>query len=79
MNKQNDAWFFRRWSEKCGGPAQGAPELHVMLADYVWASARDLATASRHYLRGDKPVRFAEVLGEAMQQVRVRSGIVLGI
>ncbi|GAQ81470.1 hypothetical protein KFL_000810110 [Klebsormidium nitens] len=57
-----------KWSEKCGGPAQGAPELHVMLADYVWASAGDLATASRHYLRADKPARFAEVLGEAMQQ-----------
>jgi hypothetical protein len=61
--------YCRRWSAQFGGPAQGAPELHVMLADHVWESAKDLATASRHYLRGSQPLRFVEVLGEAIEQV----------
>ncbi|KAJ4970543.1 hypothetical protein NE237_003642 [Protea cynaroides] len=53
-----------RWSAEFGGPGSGSPEIHDMLAEYVYAESPDLDMAKVifHFVRGNDPKKFASVL-----------------
>ncbi|XP_010520115.1 PREDICTED: Golgi to ER traffic protein 4 homolog [Tarenaya hassleriana] len=53
-----------KWSSEFGGPSTGVPELHVMLADYLYTESPelDMVRISRHFVRGEDPTKFASTL-----------------
>lgn len=50
-----------RWSVSEGTNKQGEPELHDLLAESYFRQ-NEYGKAQRHFLRGNRPERFAEVL-----------------
>eukprot|EP00270_Netrium_digitus_P021513 TRINITY_DN9222_c0_g1_i1.p1 TRINITY_DN9222_c0_g1~~TRINITY_DN9222_c0_g1_i1.p1 ORF type:complete len:320 (-),score=60.31 TRINITY_DN9222_c0_g1_i1:443-1402(-) len=59
-----------RWSVAAGGPSTGAPELHDMLAEYIWSQSpeKDLATASKYFIYASKPEAYAAALIDSMNE-----------
>lgn len=53
-----------RWSAEFGAPRNGSPELHNMLAEYIYSESPevDMAKISAHFVRGNDPKKFASVL-----------------
>lgn len=55
-----------RWSRSVSGtkPARSLPELHNLLAQYLWDTVgwQALGVISTHFVRGDDPEKFAQVL-----------------
>ncbi|XP_010558797.1 PREDICTED: Golgi to ER traffic protein 4 homolog [Tarenaya hassleriana] len=53
-----------KWSSEFGGPSSGAPELHVMLADYLYTESPelDMVRISWHFVRGEDPTKFVSTL-----------------
>ncbi|KAE8124776.1 hypothetical protein FH972_019630 [Carpinus fangiana] len=53
-----------RWSVEFGAHRNGSPELHVMLAEYIYSESPevDMARVSYHFVRGNNPKKFASVL-----------------
>ncbi|KAK9154032.1 hypothetical protein Sjap_001512 [Stephania japonica] len=53
-----------KWSAEFGGPRNGCPELHDMLAEYICSESPDLdiAKASIYFVRGNNPAKFASEL-----------------
>ncbi|GBG89679.1 hypothetical protein CBR_g49532 [Chara braunii] len=58
-----------KWSKLSGGPNMGAPEIHDMLAEYVWTQSPSpsLSTVSRHFIWGSRPEAFASALIDVMK------------
>ncbi|GMN51167.1 hypothetical protein TIFTF001_020314 [Ficus carica] len=53
-----------KWSAEFGAPRYGSPELHGMLAEYVYSESSevDMARVSYHFIKGNNPKKFASVL-----------------
>ncbi|XP_050250221.1 protein GET4 isoform X2 [Quercus robur] len=53
-----------KWSVEFGAHRSGSPELHVMLAEYMYSESPevDMARVSNHFVRGNSPKKFASVL-----------------
>ncbi|XP_062160271.1 protein GET4 [Alnus glutinosa] len=53
-----------KWSVEFGAHRNGSPELHVMLAEYIYSESPevDMARVSYHFVRGNNPKKFASVL-----------------
>lgn len=53
-----------KWSVEFGAHRNGSPELHVMLAEYIYSESPevDMARVSNHFVRGNSPKKFASVL-----------------
>ncbi|KAL4621369.1 hypothetical protein ACB092_06G222600 [Castanea dentata] len=53
-----------KWSVEFGAHRSGSPELHVMLAEYIYSESPevDMARVSNHFVRGNSPKKFASVL-----------------
>lgn len=53
-----------RWSAEFGAHRNGSPELHVMLAEYVYSESPecDMIKVSYHYIRGNSPGNFASTI-----------------
>eukprot|EP00262_Sarcandra_glabra_P010166 TRINITY_DN250_c0_g1_i1.p1 TRINITY_DN250_c0_g1~~TRINITY_DN250_c0_g1_i1.p1 ORF type:complete len:328 (-),score=51.64 TRINITY_DN250_c0_g1_i1:132-1115(-) len=53
-----------KWSVEFGAPRNGSPELHDMLAEYIYSESPDLdmAKVSLHFVRGNHPEKFASTL-----------------
>ncbi|XP_059454028.1 protein GET4-like [Corylus avellana] len=53
-----------RWSVEFGAHRNGSPELHVMLAEYIYSESPevDMARVSYYFVRGNNPKKFASVL-----------------
>ncbi|XP_068668796.1 protein GET4-like isoform X4 [Aristolochia californica] len=53
-----------RWSAEFGAPQTGSPELHDMLAEYIYSESpeMDMAKVSLHFVRGNHPEKFASTL-----------------
>ncbi|KAL5720920.1 hypothetical protein ACHQM5_013544 [Ranunculus cassubicifolius] len=53
-----------RWSAEFGGPRSGSPELHIMLAEYIYSESpdMDMAKISAYFVRGGDPKKFASTL-----------------
>ncbi|XP_057981893.1 protein GET4 [Malania oleifera] len=53
-----------RWSAEFGAPKSGSPELHCMLAEYIYSESPelDMARVSFHFVRGNSPKKFASTL-----------------
>jgi len=53
-----------KWSVEFGVHRSGSPELHVMLAEYIYSESPevDMARVSNHFVRGNSPKKFASVL-----------------
>ncbi|KAG9445315.1 hypothetical protein H6P81_016655 [Aristolochia fimbriata] len=53
-----------RWSAEFGAPQNGSPELHDMLAEYIYSESpeMDMAKVSLHFVRGSHPEKFASTL-----------------
>ncbi|XP_062193532.1 protein GET4-like isoform X2 [Phragmites australis] len=53
-----------RWSAEFGASRNGSPELHVMLAEYVYSESpeTDMTKVSSHFVRGNDPKKFASML-----------------
>ncbi|CAM8961106.1 hypothetical protein QQ045_003399 [Rhodiola kirilowii] len=53
-----------RWSAEFGSARNGTPELHTMLAAYIYSESVevDMAKVSFHYVRGNNPKKFASTL-----------------
>ncbi|XP_056841973.1 protein GET4 isoform X2 [Raphanus sativus] len=53
-----------KWSAEFGGPSTGHPELHAMLADYLYTECPelDMVRISRHFVRAEDPEKFASTL-----------------
>ncbi|KAL3685838.1 hypothetical protein R1sor_003860 [Riccia sorocarpa] len=59
-----------KWSIESGGHSKGAPELHKMLAEYIWTQSPfpELGKASVHFLRGNCPEAFASAVVDCMNK-----------
>ncbi|BBM98369.1 golgi to ER traffic protein 4 [Marchantia polymorpha subsp. ruderalis] len=59
-----------KWSIESGGQSKGAPELHKMLAEYIWTQSPvpELGKASIHFLRGNCPEAFASAVVDCMSK-----------
>jgi len=59
-----------KWSMESGELSRGAPELHDMLAVYMWTEspAPEILKVSQHFVRGNQPETFARVVVECMSQ-----------
>lgn len=57
-----------RWSAEFGAPRNGSPELHIMLAEYIYSESPevDMAKVSAHFVRGNDPKKFASALANFM-------------
>uniref|UniRef100_A0A0D9UX44 Golgi to ER traffic protein 4 homolog n=1 Tax=Leersia perrieri TaxID=77586 RepID=A0A0D9UX44_9ORYZ len=57
-----------RWSAEVGTSRNGSPELHVMLAEYIYSESpeTDMTKVSSHFVRGDDPKKFASMLANFM-------------
>jgi len=53
-----------RWSAEFGASRNGCPELHVMLAEYIYSESpeTDMTKVSSHFVRGNDPKKFASML-----------------
>ncbi|CAN6568637.1 unnamed protein product [Malus baccata var. baccata] len=52
-----------KWSKEFGAPRSGAPEIHVMLANYIYfESPEDMVRVSHHFVRGNNLKEFASTL-----------------
>ncbi|KAK4595157.1 hypothetical protein RGQ29_018776 [Quercus rubra] len=53
-----------KWSVEFGVHRSRSPELHVMLAEYIYSESPevDMARVSNHFVRGNSPKKFASVL-----------------
>ncbi|PNT17968.1 hypothetical protein POPTR_010G217400v4 [Populus trichocarpa] len=53
-----------KWSAEFGAHRNGSPELHVMLAEYVYSESPelDMTRVSYHFVRGNNPKKFASTL-----------------
>ncbi|KAK3160426.1 hypothetical protein QOZ80_1BG0059300 [Eleusine coracana subsp. coracana] len=53
-----------RWSAEFGTSKVGSPELHVMLAEYIYSESpeTDMTKVSSHFVRGNDPKKFASRL-----------------
>ncbi|XP_044461795.1 protein GET4 [Mangifera indica] len=53
-----------KWSMEFGAPKTGSPELHVMLAEYMYSESpeMDMPRVSYHFVRGNDPAKFASIL-----------------
>ncbi|KAK4489247.1 hypothetical protein RD792_005044 [Penstemon davidsonii] len=53
-----------KWSIEFGAHRNGSPELHDMLADYIYSESPelDMAKVSYHFVRGKNPKKFASTL-----------------
>ncbi|XP_068642538.1 protein GET4-like isoform X2 [Aristolochia californica] len=53
-----------RWSAEFGAPQNGSPELHDMLAEYIYSESpeMDMTKVSLHFVRGNHPEKFASTL-----------------
>ncbi|KAK9189926.1 hypothetical protein WN943_018525 [Citrus x changshan-huyou] len=53
-----------KWSIEFGAPKTGSPELHVMLAEYLYSESPelDMARVSFHFVRGNNPEKFASTI-----------------
>ncbi|RXI09093.1 hypothetical protein DVH24_023237 [Malus domestica] len=53
-----------KWSKEFGAPRSGAPEIHVMLANYIYFESPevDMVRVSHHFVRGNNPKEFASTL-----------------
>ncbi|GMY08713.1 protein GET4 isoform X1 [Fagus crenata] len=59
-----------KWSVEFGAHRSGSPELHVMLAEYIYSESPevDMARVSYHFVRGNSPKKFASVLVNFMEK-----------
>ncbi|KAK1570748.1 hypothetical protein Q3G72_006524 [Acer saccharum] len=59
-----------RWSVEFGAPRLGSPEIHVMLAEYLYSESPelDMARVSYHFVRGNNPMKFASTLVNFMSK-----------
>lgn len=53
-----------KWSIESGAHKNGSPEIHDMLADYIYSESpeTDMARVSYHFVRGKNPLKFASTL-----------------
>ncbi|XP_042004939.1 protein GET4-like isoform X1 [Salvia splendens] len=53
-----------KWSTEFGGPRNGSPEIHDMLADYLYTESPelDMSRVTYHFVRGRNPKKFASTL-----------------
>ncbi|KAJ4720853.1 Golgi to ER traffic protein 4-like [Melia azedarach] len=53
-----------KWSAEFGAPRTGSPELHVMIAEYLYSESPelDMTRVSYHFVRGNSPEKFASTL-----------------
>ncbi|XP_030545122.1 protein GET4 isoform X1 [Rhodamnia argentea] len=53
-----------KWSSQFGPHRAGSPELHSMLAEYIYSESPevDMAKVSFHFVRGNNPKKFASTL-----------------
>ncbi|XP_031378051.1 Golgi to ER traffic protein 4 homolog [Punica granatum] len=53
-----------KWSAQFGSHKSGAPEIHSMLAEYIFSESPevDMAKVSFHFVRGNNPKKFASTL-----------------
>lgn len=59
-----------RWSIEFGAGKNGSPELHAMLAEYMYSECPevDMTKVSYHFVRGNSPKKFASVLVNFMEK-----------
>ncbi|GMI84856.1 Guided Entry of Tail-anchored proteins 4 [Hibiscus trionum] len=59
-----------KWSAEFGASRNGDPQLHVMLAEYIYSESTELnmAKVSYHFVRGNNPKKFASVLVNFMSK-----------
>ncbi|XAR72088.1 hypothetical protein NMG60_11018603 [Bertholletia excelsa] len=57
-----------KWSAESGSQRNGSPELHDMLADYMYSESpeMDMTKVSYHFVRGKQPAKFASILVDFM-------------
>ncbi|KAI9124630.1 hypothetical protein K1719_004552 [Acacia pycnantha] len=57
-----------RWSAEFGANNYGSPELHIMLAEYIYYESpeADMARVTNHFVRGNHPKKFASILVDFM-------------
>ncbi|PKU86947.1 Golgi to ER traffic protein 4 homolog [Dendrobium catenatum] len=57
-----------RWSAEYGASKSGCPELHYMLAEYIYSESPelDMAKVTVHFVRGNNPEKFASTLTNFM-------------
>lgn len=53
-----------KWCVDSGGPSRGPPELHDIVAEYIWTQSpgMELSKASLHFVRSGHPEKFAAAL-----------------
>ncbi|XP_026660311.2 Golgi to ER traffic protein 4 homolog isoform X2 [Phoenix dactylifera] len=53
-----------RWSAEFGAPKNGSPQLHDMLAEYLYSESPepDMTKVSSHFVHGSDPKKFASTL-----------------
>ncbi|KAH7677717.1 Golgi to ER traffic protein 4 [Dioscorea alata] len=53
-----------KWSMEFGSGRSGCPELHDMLAEYIYSESPelDMAKVSAHFVRGNNPGKFVDIL-----------------
>ncbi|XP_031743589.1 Golgi to ER traffic protein 4 homolog isoform X3 [Cucumis sativus] len=53
-----------KWSMEFGSQRSGSPEIHIMLATYIYSESPevDMTRVSYHFIRGDNPKKFASIL-----------------
>ncbi|XP_068491037.1 protein GET4 isoform X1 [Phaseolus vulgaris] len=53
-----------KWSAENGESINGSPELHIMLAEYIFSESPevDMAKVTYHYVKGNNPKKFATTL-----------------
>ncbi|XP_050208742.1 protein GET4 [Mercurialis annua] len=53
-----------KWSAEFGAPKSGSPELHAMLAEYLFSESPelDMTRITYHFVRGNDPTKFASIL-----------------
>ncbi|KAK6142645.1 hypothetical protein DH2020_022993 [Rehmannia glutinosa] len=56
--------FDNGWSTEFGAHRNGSPEIHDMIADYIYSESPelDMAKVSYHFVRGKDPKKFASTL-----------------
>lgn len=59
-----------KWSMESGEYSRGAPELHDMLAEYMWTEspAPEMVKVSQHFVRGNQPELYAKIVVDCMHQ-----------
>ncbi|KAK7343831.1 hypothetical protein VNO77_12884 [Canavalia gladiata] len=53
-----------KWSAENGANSNGSPELHIMLAEYIFSESPevDMTKVTYHFVRGNNPKKFASTL-----------------